>query len=183
MTQFTDPTDLVNRIYNGDADAEEELVLLYRDMLYGWLNGISGDFNREDIAQDILITIVTKAREGKFHNPKFLPKYMHSMMKNRINTILRRKYNKPHVSLDAVAQFTPNADDTWSELVENEQKQQLLRVISTLNDKEKLLLHERYVEGLPSKDIAERHGIKDVAVRKRLSRLIAKLKNMVESMG
>lgn len=60
---------------------------------------------------------------------------------------------------------------------------QLQVAISTLSEEQKELLRLRYVEGLPTKDVAERLGKTDGAVRVLLTRTLSKLQEMLSDSG
>jgi RNA polymerase sigma-70 factor (ECF subfamily) len=61
----------------------------------------------------------------------------------------------------------------------NQREVRLLQALSTLPEDRRQVLHLRYVEGLPTKEIAERVGKTDGAVRVLLTRSLARLQEIL----
>jgi RNA polymerase sigma-70 factor (ECF subfamily) len=61
----------------------------------------------------------------------------------------------------------------------NQREMRLLQALSTLPEDRRQVLHLRYVEGLPTKEIAERVGKTDGAVRVLLTRSLARLQEVL----
>jgi len=181
MSKYTDPTEIVQRIAKGDERAETELYNLFQPMLMQWLNAIQGNFEREDICQDILTQVILNAREDKFHSPKFLSKYIYHMMTNRINTELRKRYRRPTSKLDDVILFLRTDENYWADYLENYQNQIIKKAVTKLKKVDQELVQLRYYEGMATKDIAEKTGMSHDNVRKRLSRTSTRLRNILKN--
>ena len=61
----------------------------------------------------------------------------------------------------------------------NQREFKMLEAVDTLNEEARTALQLRYVEGLPSKEIAERLGKSDAAVRVLLTRSLGKLQKQL----
>ena len=67
-----------------------------------------------------------------------------------------------------------------SQAFSRDQKEfQLQQAIAELNDEQREILRLRFVEGLPTKDIAERTGKSDGAIRVTLTRTVAHLQEIL----
>ncbi len=64
-------------------------------------------------------------------------------------------------------------------LSRNQKEVQLLQALATLPEEQREALRLRYVEGLPSKDIAARLGKSDGSVRVMLTRALARLQQIL----
>lgn len=71
-----------------------------------------------------------------------------------------------------------------SQAFSHDQKEfRLQQAIADLNDEQKEILRLRFVEGLPTKDIAERMGKSDGAIRVMLTRTVAQLQEVLTIAG
>ena len=83
-------------------------------------------------------------------------------------------------SQDLVALLAASMTTPTQAVVRSEREQRLLEALATVPADHREALRLRYVEGLSTKDVADRMGKTDVAVRVLLSRLIRKLQELLE---
>lgn len=83
-------------------------------------------------------------------------------------------------SQDLIALLAASMTSPTQAVVRNERERRLLDALATFPADHREALRLRYVEGLATKEIAERTGKTDVAVRVLLSRLIRKLQELLE---
>lgn len=131
-------------------------VLAKKNMLFRLALRILG--NRED-AEDALSQVYVKiwANRKKFSQYDNLDKVLYQTLKNQCIDVLRSK--KEYLEFDeGVAQtaiYDPAAES------ENEKFDQVQRIINTLPEKQKMMIHLRMVEGFSMEKIA---GIMDEKV-------------------
>src|ERR1044072_93504 len=80
---FTDYTSLVNRIINGDATAEEELVARFKDPVSHIIRRIANNTSMvEDLSQDTFLTVIKKIRNGDVKQPESLGFFIAAVARN-----------------------------------------------------------------------------------------------------
>jgi RNA polymerase sigma-70 factor (ECF subfamily) len=82
-------------------------------------------------------------------------------------------------SQDLVALLTASLTSPSQAVVRDERQRRLNEAIAGLADEQREALRLRYVEGLPTKEVAERLNKSDVATRVLLSRLVQKLQELL----
>ena len=82
-------------------------------------------------------------------------------------------------SQDLVALLTASLTSPSQAVVRDERQRRLSEAVAGLPDEQREALRLRYVEGLPTKDVAERLNKSDVATRVLLSRLVQKLQELL----
>lgn len=100
-------------------------------------------------------------------------------------TIARNEITSYHRREGRIYAWNPKLDDTVSEMnveqsvQKNEQKEQLIRAMTALSAPDRELLTLRFLEGLPSKEVADMLGIKPRVLYVRVHRALEKLRNVV----
>jgi len=82
-------------------------------------------------------------------------------------------------SQDLAALLAASLTTPTQAVVRNERERRLAEAMATLPEEHREALRLRYVEGLPTKDVAARLGKSDVAIRVLLTRLIQKLQELL----
>ncbi|TWU38317.1 RNA polymerase sigma factor [Novipirellula artificiosorum] len=196
-----DQSDLIDRIKKHDADALASFIDLHRQQLMGFLNSITGDRLLSVVELDDLVQEVsTAALTGLSTAP--LDQYEPMQW---IQQIARRRVVDAHrfhfgaQRRDAGRQKSIHADDKQgSSAVGLEQMlaasmtspsaafsrdvrmNRMQQAIEELTDEQKSAVRMRYAEGLQTKQIAEKLGKTDVAVRVLLSRSMRQLEKRLE---
>jgi len=143
---------------------------------------VASDFDAEDVTQDVLLQVIRKL--PSFRGDSSFPTWLHRVTVNAALSHRRRQAvrDEGRHSLDtrgedeavATATHSPPPDDL---LADNETKQLIQRAIESLPEgyREVFVLAE--VEGLPNADVAERMGLSLPAVKSRLLRARAMLRD------
>lgn len=82
-------------------------------------------------------------------------------------------------SQDFIALLAASITSPTQAVVRNERQQRLMEVMATLPQEQREALRLRYVEGLSTKEVAERIKKTDVATRVLLSRVVQKLQELL----
>lgn len=161
---------LVQLVREGDAHAFAELISLHdADMLR-----VAAVICRDgDMAQDAVQQAWKRAwrKLGTVRDPDRVKAWLVSVAANEARQIVRsegRRRRREHGTLDLAAQ------DDIAEVAN--QRMQLDAVLSTLEVRDRELLALRYVAGLNATEIAALRRSSPGAVRSRLARLIARLR-------
>lgn len=117
----------------------------------------------EDISQETLLCALYEIRQGrKIKNPK---SWLMTVLDRKYYDMLRRKYRKPTVSIDAF----DNIPDDFTEDDISDDAENIRHCVANLTKiyREVIILH--YMHGKSVKDIAHRLGIPENTVKSRLS--------------
>jgi RNA polymerase sigma-70 factor, ECF subfamily len=87
------------------------------------------------------------------------------------------------VPLDAVAEVLPGAGDLLADLLAREQRDQLADVLASLAPDLRELLALRYADGLSHAEIAGVLGLREAAVKQRVSRAVRDLRARLRPAG
>src|ERR1700755_600425 len=109
---LTDYTALVNRIINGDAAAEEELVVLFKEPVFHIIRRVSNNTTMvEDFAQDTFLTVIRKIRKGELRQAESLGSFVAAVARNHTieqMRVIRRRASEDLGNADQVAD--PSSD-------------------------------------------------------------------------
>lgn len=173
----------LERIRDGDADSYEPLVKKYQSPIYRLcLSQVRHPNVAEEIAQETFIkafqSIDTLKDPTKFYS------WLKRTAVNSCRDYLKsRRFHfvtlNEELSIDGLSleePFTESLDAMESEVIENE----LYSRLYSLDLEKRNVLFLYYIYELPSKGIAERLGISQSAVKKRLERARTALKEVIE---
>jgi RNA polymerase sigma-70 factor (ECF subfamily) len=167
--------DLPERIRRGERLAESELV----NRFYGSVFAMAVVRTRDpetarDVAQDVLFSVLCALREDRLHDASALAGYVSATARNRINHHFRQQGH-------ALVDNPGSLGDT--ELPDTEQNAHETRLamdaISRLGKSEQEILRLTLVEGLKPGEIATRLGLKPEVVRKRKSRAVHRVRQIL----
>jgi len=172
---------LAERIRDGDAGAEDELVERYRRPVYSVAAARMRDpESAQDLTQEILMAVLVALRAGKLRDADRLTAFVHATSRNRINTHianLLRERNRPPVP-ESRHVVTPE------ERFEQSKRRALVRgALSRLNPHDQKILLFTLVDGLKPREIAARLGISPERLRKRKSRALERVRRAVREMS
>lgn len=94
-----------------------------------------------------------------------------------------QRARKVIVPLDAVAEVLPGAGDLLADLLAREQRDQLADVLASLAPDLRELLALRYADGLSHAEIAGVLGLREAAVKQRVSRAVRDLRARLRPAG
>lgn len=167
MAQMTEAqfTETVRAAYGGDAEAFGRLYeLLYRDMFHIARASLR---SREDAADAVSEAVLDAYRSmEQLRDMAAFRAWMFKILAAKIKRIQRAYGNAPQ-PLDAV---TPPAYEFGYAVPE------LRDALASLAQEERLLLSMQVLGGYQSRELARMFGSTDVAIRKRLTRIRAKLR-------
>lgn len=102
----------------------------------------------------------------------------------RAERLIERKETRRHQSLDKSLEhgwdIADPRENVFEKVERNERNRQLYQAIATLPPQQQKLLYEVYFEYIPQVEIARREGVTKFAVNKRLSRILARLKKLLQ---
>ncbi|MFZ4574274.1 MAG: RNA polymerase sigma factor [Phycisphaerales bacterium] len=200
--EAADAADLaiVERIRSGDTTGWSSLIVRYQDRLYGVCLRMVRD---RDLATDLTQDAFVKVIQGlhSYDGRAKLSTWMIRVTMNVCLSRLRSQKLRRHASLEGMAeqrrggsdegsggltaadQFAQNTEPDQVESVEfHEDKDRVLRALSTLDPDQRAVLILCDCRGLPYEQIAEVLGVAVGTVKSRLFRARAALREAVESM-
>jgi len=175
ITQITDEPALV-RAARTDAQAFGSLYDHYVQRVYRYCYYRIGN---EREAEDVTAQIFLAAFEGlqRRREDGHFAAWLFTIARNKVVEHHRSTRHEPlNESL-----LPPLHVDMELTMEESQRREHLLRLIQTLAEDERELIHLRYVAELSFSDIAESLRKNEDAVKKMLYRLIARLKAKMES--
>ena len=190
-------TELLERIRSGDGDAMAQFVEANRGPLIGFIHSrVGGQLKKKVEADDILQEASMEAVKsvGKVDLDQRDPlNWLFQICERKIIDAHRRFFTsqKRDASREAslpegsqaaggIANLLVASMTTPSEAFSRDQRQlRMLAALDTLPEEQREALRLRYLVGLPSKEIAEKMGKTDGAMRVMLSRSLAKLQALL----
>lgn len=169
---------------NGDREAFAALVAATQNTVSSIALAIVGDVQHsEDIAQETYLTVWQKL--GDLRQPQsFLP-WLRQVTRNLSRDHLRRRQARPGDQSQAkyqtgeIERLAAAQADTEQALLEAERDQLITQALEALPDDSREVLTLYYREGESSRQVARLLGLSDAAVRKRLSRARACLREEI----
>ena len=170
----------------GDHEAFGRIVGQCSSMVSAIALAIVRDFPAsEDISQDVFLHAWANLK--KLRNPaSFLP-WIRQITRNRARTWIRDHARKRLVNERAEELFAATADGTSDQpttMIAEEERRVLVEVIDELPDEAREVVSLYYREERSAKQVAELLGIREEAVRQRLSRARSRLRaQLLERFG
>ncbi|MBQ0010066.1 MAG: RNA polymerase sigma factor, partial [Ruminococcus sp.] len=129
----------------------------------------------EDLTQDTLLAAIQFTnRGGKIENIKY---WLTSVLSNKWNGILRKKYHLPLVSIDMIPEIEDTDYDTDAPSAE-----QIRREVAYLAELQRDVITKHYLEGKKVQDIADEMGVPKGTVLSRLSSGREQIRKGLDSM-
>ena len=188
---MTDNIDQVIELYlpaarAGDRQAFARLVAATQNTVTSIALAITRDVGHsEDIAQEAYLKVWS--RLGSLRQPNSFMPWLRQITRNLARDHLRKLKVRPgdepgtDGSGDLAEQVSATEPDGEAALLEAEQTAMIRRALDALPDDSREVLTLYYREGESSRQVAELLGLSDAAVRKRLSRARASLREEVRS--
>ena len=152
----------------------ERLVRDYADLVlrvcYTYLRSTA---DAEDVCQDTLVKLLL--REESFHDPGHERAWVVRVAINACRNLLRDRGAHPTVGLDAVAE--PAVAQAPGEDALRQRDERVLGAVMALPLPQREAVYLHYYEGYPTREVALIVGATDDAVRQRLSRARASLRD------
>ncbi len=154
--------------------ALEKLIREHQAMVYSLAYHFLHDTGEaEELAQEVFLKL---SRHGsQFQTPQHLVFWLRKVTSNLCIDWMRRRKSGHHVSLEDLAEFeiSDREDDPF-------QSRRLQRLISTLPEKQRLIITLRFQEDLEPSEIAEILEIPLNTVKSQLQRAIAILREKLQ---
>jgi len=190
---------LVQRIRSGDADALAEYIDERRPQLISFIERNLSDAMRrkvepDDLLQEVSVDCVRALSEIDLSEREPFSWLCHVAERRIIDAHRKFFGTQKRDAAREVPLGTPGGETGQAGIIDllvasitspsqafsRDQKQiRMLAAIETLSQEHQEAIRMRYVEGLATKDIGERLGKTDVAVRVMLTRTIQKLQQML----
>lgn len=152
----------------------ERLVRDYADLVlrvcYTYLRSTA---DAEDVCQDTLVKLLL--REESFHDPGHERAWVIRVAANACRNLLRDRGAHPTVGLGAVAE--PAVAQAPGEDAFRQRDERVLGAVMALPLPQREAVYLHYYEGYPTREVARIVGATDDAVRQRLSRARASLRD------
>jgi RNA polymerase sigma factor (sigma-70 family) len=177
-TSTAKPRSLADRIRQGDASAEAELVHEFSHRIY--VMGVVRTHDREaarELVQDVLMAVIGALRKGHLQDPEKLPAFVHGTTRNLINNQLRTASQTPPV------ESLPEdmAQENLVERLEDRERGRLVhQALERLGREDRKILLMTLVEGCKPGEIAAKLGLSSEVVRTRKLRALKKVTDLIE---
>jgi RNA polymerase sigma-70 factor, ECF subfamily len=175
-----DLSPLVERIGQGDADAESALVAHFGPRIRALLTARTR--NRDlagDLAQETLIAVLQALRRGQVRDPGRIAAFVHGVARNLANNHHRARQEHPEAPLDEVVSRFVHEDDR-----DGEERQRLLRrALAGLGPQDREVLLLTLVHGLKPAQIADRLGLSAEVVRTRKTRALRRVTEEIDALS
>jgi RNA polymerase sigma factor (sigma-70 family) len=170
---------LASRIHSGDRGAEAELVDVFGGRIQSMAVARGKDSDTAlDITQNVLITVICAAREGRIRSQENLAGFVYGTARNLISNHYRTISRQREDPLD-VDVVVPSLED---QLIQAERIRITRDALSILGTKDREILTLTLVDGLKPGEIAQRMGLNPEVVRMRKSRALRKVVDGVKGL-
>lgn len=173
-----DHKELIVRAKEGDHAAFDTLYRLCYAPLYRFvLIRVKSKDESEDITQDTFIKLV-RALPRYEGEGSVLP-YLFTIARNTIIDHYRKR--KPDYDDEALWALASDAPSPEESAALGAEVAEVMGLLHQLSDAEESVIKLRYLDGLPTADVAAIVGKSDEAVRQVLSRGIRRIRSLLES--
>jgi RNA polymerase sigma factor (sigma-70 family) len=161
------------RVREGDPAAEDALARQFAGRVGLMLRArIRDRETARDLAQEVLMAVITALREGRVRETSRLGAFVHGTARNVLNSYYRsRQQAPPTVELEA----GHLAEDPVAALEAASRQRLVRRALEELEPLDRGILLLTLVEGLKSGEVAARLGLGLERVRQRKSRAVRRL--------
>jgi RNA polymerase sigma-70 factor (ECF subfamily) len=171
------PVDLPKRIASGDRGAESELVEFFARPIYALISARLHDSERaRDLTQDVLLAILSALRAGRLREEEALHGFVLATARNHVFTHFRERSREPRMEEVSPELTAPRIEDR----LEAKERMEILRkALRRLSADEREILRLTTIDRLAPDQIAARLNLAPEAVRKRKSRALKKLADVI----
>lgn len=137
---------------------------------FGGISAVNGDI--EDVVQDVLLAVHLKRHTWDQSKP--LAPWLMAITRNKLIDNLRRRGRRGEVSIDGmIEQFAADGFEDAAHVHD------VGRVLEHLNERNREIVRAISIDGHSARDVAERLGMSEVAVRVALHRSLKTLSESV----
>lgn len=148
-----DYVSLVNRIIAGDREAETELVKHFQPAVLNIIRQATNNSMIEDFAQDTLLLVIVKIRNGELKHPESLGAFIVRVAKNHVIEQMRKIRRRPSEDLEQAEQVRDPAPTALDQLQRSERRKGIRILIYKLNPRYRELLLRYYINEEPKEII------------------------------
>jgi RNA polymerase sigma factor (sigma-70 family) len=169
---------LAERIHQGDASAETELVHEFSHRIF--VMGVVRTHDREaarELVQDVLMAVIGALRKGQLQDAEKLAAFVHGTARNLINSQRRSESQQP--PLESLPEDL--AQENLVEHLEDAERGRLVhQALERLGQEDRKILLMTLVEGCKPAEIAAKLGLSSEVVRTRKLRALKKVTDLIE---
>lgn len=195
---MTEPSpELISKVRSGDAEAMAELVQLYTPRLRGFVERqmsaqLRQKVDPDDILQEVSVTCVRSMGEMDLSDWEPFD-WVCQVARRRVMDAGRKFFGaekrdvrrevpmqaKQDTSHDIAGILAGSITSPSKAFSRDQREMRLQTAIDKLPEEARLVLRMRYVDNMPTKEIAEQIGKSDGAVRVMLTRTVKKLEKLL----
>jgi RNA polymerase sigma-70 factor (ECF subfamily) len=151
---------MVARIIAGDADAEAELVTLFKRRIAPIILRITNNPSLvEDFSQDTFLIVIRKIRNGDVNKPESLGSFVASVARNHAIEQIRESKRATSEDLELLEQVPDPSPSPLEQLQTSEKDDEIREVIGQLIPRDKLLMLRFYIKEEPKEVICADLGL------------------------
>ena len=174
--------NLVERIANGDADAETELVQQLGRGTSILLRRLAGDAElAQDLYQETFRIVLISLRQGKLQEPDKLAAFVRGTAKNLLRSEWRKRDRRgPHDDVDDMP-LVDEAPGQWDRARLAEDRKRVRQILDELpSDRDRQLLYRHYLAEEGKNEICDDLGLGSNQFNVSLFRARQRFKRLVE---
>ena len=176
---------IVRLVLAGDTTSFEHIITRYERRVMNIAMRILGCHDdAHDAAQEVFLRVFRYLHRLDLEKP--IEPWLMRMTVNVCRDLGRKKRQHPSTSLEhtsSEAITNSPADDPYTGLAEEQQRQMLWKALACLSENERVAIVLRDVEGLSTAEVAAILQAPEVTVRSRISRGRLKLKEIVDQLS
>ncbi|MGE5041970.1 MAG: RNA polymerase sigma factor [Candidatus Levyibacteriota bacterium] len=170
--------DLIQKAQSGDRNAFGEIYQLYYKKIYRYCSfNVYDAAAAQDICQETFVKAWIKVKDFKMEKADW--SFQAFLFAIARNLIIDRSRAKKEYALEAYEELESD-EDHYEALDKKADIERVRTAISKLEEVERQIVILRFFEEMDSKEVANILKIKDGALRVRQSRVLSKLKNIME---
>lgn len=186
-----DYASLVQRIIDGDAAAEAELISIFKDRVSHITRRIAHNASlAEDLWQDTVFTVIKKIRNGDLQQPESLGYFVASVARNHALEQMRGIRRRASEGLEHAEHVPDRSPSPLDQLQTSENRKEIRQLIDELIPRDKAVILRFYINEEPKEVICADLDLTsdqfDRVVhraRKRFKALYLKRKGLAEGDG
>lgn len=180
-----DGSALAARIRNGDRAAEAELVERFAKRICTMLRARLRDAEAaRDLAQEAILAVLEALRGGRLRDGERLVAFVHGTVRNIANNHLRKLSEHPLEPLDEAILKDPGRESAQAMTADDGERVRRARsAMAVLGEVDRLILLLTLVEGLKTREVAARLGLRTSWVQLHKWRAIRRVSKSLEGGG
>ena len=174
--------DLVDRIGNGESDAEASLYERYAARVYYVaLRGSGSTHDADDVRSETFLRVLTAIRAKQLRSGGALPAFILGVTRNVLNELYaRRRQRGERVEPDKADLSAPSHERSF---LDREVRLAIEQTIDQLNERDRAVLRMYFFDDLPTEEVARRAGIAAERVRLVKSRALKRFREAYQRLS